>query len=519
MHGQFFAKDTTYQRLWEIGSNTFHIPNYRDNQVRKKMANIVQLAKQHRAMAIEYEERGVFVGAIRSYKLAAEGFLKAAMFYEDKVWSDMYKKQAMDIITRLDQIHDAQAKGLLRPPKSPISANKNDVRQGAPSKESKASDPLSAAISNAIVRMKPDVKWDDVVGLEKAKEALKEAVILPMMFPQLFQGKREPWRGILLYGCPGTGKSFLAKAVAAECDATFFSVSSSDLVSKYVGESARLIKALFELARAEKQAVIFIDEIDALASARGGGEESDASRQIKTEFLVQMQGVGKTGGNVLVLGATNYPEALDSAIRRRFEKRIEIVLPDAAARKNILRSGIGSTPNVLTDSDFAELGEKTANYSGSDLSVLCREALMVPIRELQRAEYFTKKDGFYYPCEANDPGAEKLSLTDFTLNSDDRKLGVPPVTRRHMDMALSTTKSSVSKADIERINMFSKEFGESGAYNPDVEAEPEQNPSHDQPKADSSASAGNAGKKNTSPAKKSHSRASTGGSKSGKTSK
>ncbi|KAE8305497.1 Vacuolar protein sorting 4b [Giardia duodenalis] len=483
------------------------------------MANIVQLAKQHRAMAIEYEERGVFVGAIRSYKLAAEGFLKAAMFYEDKVWSDMYKKQAMDIITRLDQIHDAQAKGLLRPPKSPISANKNDVRQGAPSKESKASDPLSAAISNAIVRMKPDVKWDDVVGLEKAKEALKEAVILPMMFPQLFQGKREPWRGILLYGCPGTGKSFLAKAVAAECDATFFSVSSSDLVSKYVGESARLIKALFELARAEKQAVIFIDEIDALASARGGGEESDASRQIKTEFLVQMQGVGKTGGNVLVLGATNYPEALDSAIRRRFEKRIEIVLPDAAARKNILRSGIGSTPNVLTDSDFAELGEKTANYSGSDLSVLCREALMVPIRELQRAEYFTKKDGFYYPCEANDPGAEKLSLTDFTLNSDDRKLGVPPVTRRHMDMALSTTKSSVSKADIERINMFSKEFGESGAYNPDVEAEPEQNPSHDQPKADSSASAGNAGKKNTSPAKKSHSRASTGGSKSGKTSK
>ena len=436
------------------------------------MANIVQLAKQHRAMAIEYEEKGVFVGAIRSYKLAAEGFLKAAMFYEDKVWSDMYKKQAMDIITRLDQIHDAQAKGMLRPPKSPIGANKNDMRQNPPNKEDKAGDPLSAAISNAIVRMKPDVKWDDVVGLEKAKEALKEAVILPLMFPQLFQGKREPWRGILLYGCPGTGKSFLAKAVAAECDATFFSISSSDLVSKYVGESARLIKALFEMARAEKQAVIFIDEIDALASSRGGGEESDASRQIKTEFLVQMQGVGKTGGNVLVLGATNYPESLDSAIRRRFEKRIEIVLPDAAARKNIIRSGIGTTPNLLTDNDFAELGEKTSNYSGSDLSILCREALMIPIRELQRAEYFSKREGFYYPCEANDAGAEKLSLSDFTLNSEDRKLGVPPVTRKHMDVALSNTKSSVSKADMERIKKFSDEFGESGSYAIGLEPQP-----------------------------------------------
>ena len=480
------------------------------------MANIVQLAKQHRAMAIEYEEKGVFVGAIRSYKLAAEGFLKAAMFYEDKVWSDMYKKQAMDIITRLDQIHDAQAKGMLRPPKSPIGANKNDMRQNPPNKEDKAGDPLSAAISNAIVRMKPDVKWDDVVGLEKAKEALKEAVILPLMFPQLFQGKREPWRGILLYGCPGTGKSFLAKAVAAECDATFFSISSSDLVSKYVGESARLIKALFEMARAEKQAVIFIDEIDALASSRGGGEESDASRQIKTEFLVQMQGVGKTGGNVLVLGATNYPESLDSAIRRRFEKRIEIVLPDVAARKNIIRSGIGTTPNLLTDNDFAELGEKTSNYSGSDLSILCREALMIPIRELQRAEYFSKREGFYYPCEANDAGAEKLSLSDFTLNSEDRKLGVPPVTRKHMDVALSNTKSSVSKADMERIKKFSDEFGESGSYAIGLEPQPTKvDPAQDSdPK--NPKPAGTAAPAHT---KKSDSKTSLSGSKSKKSSK
>lgn len=160
------------------------------------------------------------------------------------------------------------------------------------------------------------MKWSDVAGLEQAKEALKEAVILPIKFPQLFTGKRTPWRGILLYGPPGTGKSFLAKAVATEAKSTFFSVSSSDLVSKWMGESERLVKQLFAMARESKPAIIFIDEVDSLAGARGDNE-SEASRRIKTEFLVQMQGVGNESNGVLVLGATNIPWQLDPAIKRR----------------------------------------------------------------------------------------------------------------------------------------------------------------------------------------------------------
>jgi vacuolar protein-sorting-associated protein 4 len=181
---------------------------------------------------------------------------------------------------------------------------------------------------------KPDVKWDDVAGLEAAKESLKEAVVLPIKFPHLFTGKRTPWRGILLYGPPGTGKSYLAKAVATEAKGTFFSVSSSDLVSKWQGDSERfaslfnsiqwnrlylyfsLVRQLFEMARENKPAIIFIDEVDSLAGTRGEGE-SEGSRRIKTEFLVQMNGVGHDDTGVLVLGATNIPWALDNAIKRR----------------------------------------------------------------------------------------------------------------------------------------------------------------------------------------------------------
>merc|ERR550537_499324 len=118
---------------------------------------------------------------------------------------------------------------------------------------------------------KPNVRWDDVAGLKSAKDALQETVILPTRFPQLFTGKREPWHGILLYGPPGTGKSFLAKAVATEADSTFFSISSSDLVSKWMGESEKLGNNLFAIARERAPSIIFIDEIDALCGARGEG--------------------------------------------------------------------------------------------------------------------------------------------------------------------------------------------------------------------------------------------------------
>lgn len=211
------------------------------------------------------------------------------------------------------------------------------------------------SLSEAIVMEKPDVTWDDVAGLEVAKNTLKEAILLPKKFPDIFVGLREPWKGILLYGPPGTGKTFLAKACASMANATFFSISSSDLISKWVGESEKLIKALFELARERAPSIIFIDEIDSVVSARSDGE-SEATRRVKTEFLVQMQGVGKDcPGSILVLGATNFPWGLDPAMRRRFEKRVYIPLPDPVAIEYGIRRKLGNIDHVVSEQHIKDI--------------------------------------------------------------------------------------------------------------------------------------------------------------------
>jgi vacuolar protein-sorting-associated protein 4 len=254
-----------------------------------------------------------------------------------------------------------------------------------------------------------------VAGLEGAKDLLKEAVILPVKFPQLFTGRRTPWKGILLYGPPGTGKSYLAKAVATESGAScFLSVSSSDLVSKFQGESERLVKNLFEIARQRAPSIIFIDEIDSLCSSRGDGE-NESARRIKTEFLIQMQGVGKGNEGVLVLGATNTPWELDPAIRRRFEKRVYISLPEVAARAHMFKVHIGDTPHDLTEADFKILAERTDGFTGSDIAVAVRDALYEPVRTCQVATHFKQVPDpagthpyLWVPCSPGDPDEVNL---------------------------------------------------------------------------------------------------------------
>lgn len=226
-------------------------------------------------------------------------------------------------------------------------------------------------ILNDVIVRGDDVHWDDIAGLETAKNALKEAVVYPFLRPELFRGLREPARGMLLFGPPGTGKTMLARAVATESKSTFFSVSSSTLTSKWHGESEKLVRALFGLAKALAPSIIFVDEIDSLLSMRSSGTEHEASRRSKTEFLIQWSDLQRAAAGapnssssgdasrVLVLAATNLPWDIDEAARRRFVRRQYIPLPESPVREQQLRKLLSHQKHELTDDDIEVLVQLT----------------------------------------------------------------------------------------------------------------------------------------------------------------
>ncbi|KAF1329870.1 Katanin p60 atpase-containing subunit a, partial [Globisporangium splendens] len=219
--------------------------------------------------------------------------------------------------------------------------------------------PLAETITREIFQKNPNVCWDDVIGLLETKRLLKEAVVMPLKYPQLFQGLLSPWCGILLYGPPGNGKTMLAKAVATECRTTFFNISASSIVSKYRGDSEKLIRMLFELVWHHAPSTIFLDEVDSIMGSRdssggGGGQEHEASRRMKTELLIQMDGLSKTNDVVFVLAASNLPWELDAVTARE-------------ARANF---------------NFENAVSRTEGYSGADIKLVAKEACMAPVRRL-----------------------------------------------------------------------------------------------------------------------------------------
>lgn len=241
---------------------------------------------------------------------------------------------------------------------------------------------LAITISRDILSKNPGVPWTSIVGLDHAKQLLKEAVVMPLKYPQLFTGLLTPWKGVLLFGPPGTGKTLLAKAVATECETTFFNISASTLVSKWRGDSEKLIRVLFDLARHYQPSTIFVDELDSVMSSRGGGDgEHEGSRRMKTELLIQLDGLARdVKDQVFLLAASNLPWDLDSAMLRRLEKRILVDLPNAEARESMLKCYLPS--ELVKDIDYSQIAGLTSEWSGSDIRLLCKEAAMHPLRRL-----------------------------------------------------------------------------------------------------------------------------------------
>ncbi|OAA54522.1 aaa family ATPase [Niveomyces insectorum RCEF 264] len=332
-------------------------------------------------------------------------------------------------------------------------------------------DPEAAKqILNEIVVQGDVVHWSDIAGLEAAKKALREAVVYPFLRPDLFMGLREPATGMLLFGPPGTGKTMLARAVATESRSTFFSISASSLTSKYLGESEKLVRALFALAKVLAPSIIFVDEIDSILSQRAGSGEHEATRRIKTEFLIQWSDLqraaaGREDSNkshtnhksnndnadesshnennytdyptgdanrVLVLAATNLPWAIDEAARRRFVRRQYIPLPEAETRAVQLRTLLGQQKHNLADADLAQLVQLTDGFSGSDITALAKDAAMGPLRSLGEALLMTKMDEI-----------RPMELSDFLAS-------------------LVTIRPSVSKTGLKEYEDWAREFGERG---------------------------------------------------------
>jgi katanin p60 ATPase-containing subunit A1 len=323
--------------------------------------------------------------------------------------------------------------------------NNNDDKDDDDDKEAKfqcaeGERGLVEMLERDIIDRSPSVHWDDVAALTEAKHLLKEAVVLPLLRPDFFCGIRRPWKGVLLFGPPGTGKTLLAKAVATECGTTFFSVTASSLASKWRGESEKMVRLLFDMARFYAPSTIFIDEIDSICSSRGGAAEHESSRRVKSELLIQMDGVGSSTADddaakmVIVLAATNFPWLLDEALRRRLEKRVYIPLPDADARRQLLDINLKAV-QLADDVQRDELADMLVGYSGADITNICRDASFMAMRR----------------CIAGLSAEQIIQLPKDALDL--------PVTKDDLVGAINKISSSVCEADIERHQDWMSNFG------------------------------------------------------------
>ncbi|XP_073978263.1 transitional endoplasmic reticulum ATPase TER94-like [Rhodnius prolixus] len=307
-----------------------------------------------------------------------------------------------------------------------------------------------SALRETVVEV-PNVTWEDIGGLENVKNELKELVQYPVEYPEKFlKFGMQPSRGVLFYGPPGCGKTLLAKAIASECQANFISIKGPELLTMWFGESEANVRDIFDKARAAAPCVLFFDELDSIAKSRGAnvGDAGGAADRVINQILTEMDGMSAKK-NVFIIGATNRPDIIDSAILRpgRLDQLIYIPLPDEPSRKAILMASLRRSP-VSRDVDLGYLAKMTHGFSGADLTEICQRACKLAIRQSIEAELSHQSD----------------LKDDLKMVVDDYSDPVPELIKEHFEEAMRFARRSVTDNDIRKYEMFAQTLQQSRGF-------------------------------------------------------
>src|SRR5579862_3391151 len=368
---------------------------------------LLESFEKHKAKGIARFRMGELEEAKYHFLKAAEYLLQLARESDGKL-REARMKQARELVTLAKTVKERRAKA----------REKAAIRAGPPGAKSDGEDEIPKEWT---LSEKPKLRFDDIAGLEDVKEQIRVKMILPFTYPEKAKTYRvKSGGGILLYGPPGTGKTMIAKAVAGELDATFFAIAPSEILNKWVGESEKNIRKLFESARSCPKAVIFIDEVESLIPKRRDAEAGGVMARVVPQILAELDGFeAREGQNVMFLGATNEPWSIDYAMLRpgRLDEKVYVGLPDLPARQKILEHSLREIP-LCEDVDLEAMAKRLEGYSGADVSYLCRKV------------------------------AEQTFLESVELSNE------RPVADADFQRVLKTLRPSVTLSDLDRFKKF-----------------------------------------------------------------